>query len=93
MRRAHAPVLPVQVGDRLSKVEAAQSRLRWHVDKDNKGAVTVMDVDRAFPPHISLVERVGTLIDTLPDTCVRPLHALQPPACQSARSSFVPPFC
>lgn len=61
----------VQVGDRLAKVESAQARLRWHVDKDNKGAVTVMDVDRAFPPHISLVERVGTFIDTPPDTCAK----------------------
>lgn len=60
-----------QVGDRLDKTELAQSRLRWHVDKDNKGSVTVMDVDRAFPPHISLVERVGTFIDTQPDTCAR----------------------
>ena len=65
------------MGDRLGKEEAAQARLRWHVDKDNKGSVTVMDMDRAFPPHLGLVERVGTFIDTPPDTCAPAPPALQ----------------
>lgn len=63
------------LADRLKDLDESQGRLRWHVDRENKGEVTVMDVDAAFPPACMLQSRVQAFVEAAPDSAASGIAA------------------